>query len=398
MTICADARLPRQRGWLALLLLCCAPQCVHAQSNLPPTPQPPSPQPHGQLGAPGMPGQTLRSAQVPVGTPALTWDQLKAEFLAASPILKQDQLLNVDEMKAEEVTAYLRPNPQFTISEDGTAIVPHNNVWQPTKGTYVVPTFSYLHERDHKRELRLESAKQGTQIGVFGHEDLTRNLLFTLRSAYVQTLHAKAVLDLAEADLEYYDKIIDVSRARFKAGDLAQIDLDRIELLRVQYETEIETAIVNLRTEKIQLLLLLNDRTAVDQFNVVGLFDFSEQLQPLDYFHQTALATRPDLQEAMETLQQSKTNHTLAVSNGSTDPTYSLWVTRNPSFSNPNDFWTLGLSVGVPLRVFDRNQGEKQRTLIDIDRSQELTNATTAQVFSDVDSSYEQLRSSISLL
>ncbi len=398
MTTCADSPWSWRKGWLALLLLCCAPQCVHAQSNLPPTPQPPSPQPHGQLGAPDMPGQTLRSAQVPVGTPALTWDQLKAEFLAASPILKQDQLLNVDEMKAEEVTAFLRPNPQFTISEDGTSIASHNSVWQPTRGTYVVPTFSYLHERDHKRELRLESAKEGTQIGVFGHEDLTRNLLFSLRSAYVQTLQAKAVLDLAEADLEYYDKIIDVSRARFKAGDLAQIDLDRIELLRVQYETEIETAIVNLRTQKIQLLQLLNDRTPVDKFDVTGNFDWSDLLQPLDDLHQIALATRPDLQEAMETLLQSKTNHKLAISNGSTDPTYSAWYTHNSSNNNPNGLDTLGLSLQIPLRIFDRNQGEKQRTLIDIDRSQQLTDLTTAQLFNDVDSSYEQVRSGISLL
>src|ERR1700761_3756875 len=123
MTIGTDARLPRRRGWLAVLLLCfCASQYGHAQLEPVQTPLPPSPQPHGQLGAPGMPGQTSRSAQVPAGTPALTWDQLKAEFLAASPILKQDQLLNVDEMRAEEITAYLRPNPQFTISEDGTAI------------------------------------------------------------------------------------------------------------------------------------------------------------------------------------------------------------------------------------------------------------------------------------
>src|ERR1700677_1357294 len=165
---------------------------------------------------------------------SFTWEQLKAKFEAANPVLKADAL-NVDEMKAEEITAYLRPNPQFTISEDGTAIAPHNNVWQPTKGTYVVPTFSYLHERDHKRELRLESAKEGTQIGVYGHEDLERNMIFALRSAFVQTLEATAVLDLAKADLEYYDKIIDVSKDRFKAGDLAQIDLERIELLRVQY-------------------------------------------------------------------------------------------------------------------------------------------------------------------
>ncbi len=113
------------------------------------------------------------------------------------------------------------------------------------------------------------------------HEDLKRNLVFTLRAAFVQTLEAKFVLDLAKADLDYYDKIIDISRARFKAGDIAQIDFDRIELLRVQYESEIQTAIVNLRTAKIQLLQLLDDRTPVDQFDVTGPFDFSDALEPL---------------------------------------------------------------------------------------------------------------------
>ncbi len=98
------------------------------------------------------------------------------------------------------------------------------------------------------------------------------------------------MLELAKADLEYYDKIIDISRNRFKAGDLAQIDLDRIELLRVQYESEIQTAIVNLRTAKIQLLQLLNDRTPVDQFDVTGHFDSANDLlKPLNDFHQIAL-------------------------------------------------------------------------------------------------------------
>jgi cobalt-zinc-cadmium efflux system outer membrane protein len=169
-------------------------------------------------------------------------------------------------------------------------------------------------------------------------------------------------------------------------------------LLRVQYETEIETAIVNLRTQKIQLLQMLNDRTPIDMFDVTGIFDWNDALQPLDDLHQIALTARPDLQQAMETLQQSKTNHKLAISNGSTDPTWGVWYSYNPSFNNPYDKYVLGASVNIPWRIFDRNQGEKQRTLIDIDRSQQLTDATTAQVFSDVDSSYEQLRSSISLL
>ena len=219
-----------------------------------------------------------------------------------------------------------------------------------------------------------------------------------LRSAFVQTLEAKAVLELAKADMEYYDKIISISQDRFKAGDLAQIDLDRIELLRVQYESEIQTAIVNLRTAKIALLQLLDDRTPVDQFDVNGPFDFSSELKPLTDFEQAALDARPDLRAAIQGIEQSKTNHKLAISNGSTDPTFGVWYTYNPSFYNPYAQQTLGLSVNIPLRIFDRNQGEKQRTLIDIDRNQQLTDAARAQVFSDVDSAYEQVRSNIALL
>ena len=214
----------------------------------------------------------------------------------------------------------------------------------------------------------------------------------------MQTLQSKSVLDLAKADLEYYDHIIQISRDRFHAGDLAQIDLDRIELLRVQYESEIQNASVNLRTSKIQLLQLLNDRTPVEQFDVTGSFDFSSDLKPLEDFRQIALDQRPDLRAALESVQQADTNHKLAVANGSTDPTFSGWYTWNPSFNNPNDQQTLGLSVSIPLRIFDKNQGEKKRTSIDIDRDQQVTEAARAQVFSDVDSAYAQVESSVALL
>ena len=327
----------------------------------------------------------------------LTWEQVKAKFEVSNPTLRADSL-NVDEMKAEEITAFLRPNPQFTASTDGTQIAPNQGHWTPLSGTQYQGNVSYLHERDHKRELRLQAAKEGTQISTSQHEDLERNLLFTLRSAFVQTLQAKTTLALAKEDLAYYDHIIQISRDRFNAGDIAQIDLDRIELLRVQYESEIQTATVNLRTAKIQLLQLLSDRTPVEQFDVDGPFDFSDEVKPLEDFRQQALDARPDLRAAVESLQQADTNHKLAEANGSTDPTLAGWYTWNPSFNNPNDQQTLGLSVSIPLRVFDKNQGEKKRTQIDIGRNQQLTDAARNQVFSDVDSAYAQLDSDVALL
>jgi len=328
---------------------------------------------------------------------ALTWDQVRSKFQTNNPALKADAD-TVDEMKAAEITAFLRPNPTFTMLADGTQIVPHDGVMTPFKGTYEQPNVSYLHEREHKRELRLESAKEGTRITESQHEDLERTMVFTLRAAFVSTLQAKYVLGLAKADLEYYDKIIDISRERLKAGDIAQIDFDRIELLRVQYESEIETAIVNLRTAKIQLLQLMNDRTPVDQFDVTGPFDFNDALQTRENYRDAALAARPDLQAALQAIQQSQTNHKLAISNGSADPTFATWYTYNSSNNNANGIQTLGVSVSVPLRIFDRNQGEKKRTLIDIDRSQQASEAARAQVFSDVDTAYELVRSNIALL
>jgi cobalt-zinc-cadmium efflux system outer membrane protein len=346
--------------------------------------------------------QTAPSPQAaPAAQPgrALSWDEVKAKFEAANPELRAGAL-GVDEMKAAEITAFLRPNPTVAFSAD--QLYPFGAHYDPnTRGTSYRPlsdalttgSVSYLYERQHKRHLRLESAKEGTQIAGSQHEDLERNLLFNLRSAFVQTLEAKSVLEMAQADLAYYDQIIQISRDRFRAGDIAQIDLDRIELLRVQYEAEIQAAIVNLRTAKIQLLQLLDDRTPVESFDVTGEFDFSEELQPLDDFRQTALDARPDLRAALEAIQQAQTNHKLAQANGSTDPTFSVDAGANP----PLDPY-VGFGVSIPLRIFDRNQGEKQRTRIDIDRNRQLTEAARAQVFSDVDSAYTEVASSIALL
>jgi len=203
---------------------------------------------------------------------------------------------------------------------------------------------------------------------------------------------------LTQDNLSYYDRLLGISRDRFQAGDIAKVDLVRLELQRVQFESDVQNALVNLRTAKIQLLALLNDRTPVEQFDVTGPFAFKEEIPPLEEFRKTALATRPDLKSAIEAIEKAKTDHELAVANGSTDPTFSAWFSHNPSFANPYADNTIGGSVSIPLRLFDRNQGEKLRTQLDIGKSERLRDASEAQVFSDVDSAYATLMSNLTLL
>jgi cobalt-zinc-cadmium efflux system outer membrane protein len=328
---------------------------------------------------------------------ALTWDQVRNKFEATNPTLKADAI-NVQEMKAEEITAYLRPNPGLTLSTDGTQIAPNNGAWKPLSGTDISPGVTFLHERDHKRELRLQAAKEGTEIATSQHADLDRNLIFDLRSLFVATLQAKAVYNLSKQELSYYDNLLKISNDQFNAGDIARVDLDRLELQRVQYESDLQTALVNLHTSKIQLQQLLDDRTPIDQFDVTGTFDFQQDLPTLDNLHQRAIGSRPDLKAAIQSAQQANTNHKLAISNGSTDPTFGLWYTYNSSNNNPDATQTLGASVSVPLRIFDRNQGEKQRTLLDMDRNAKLQDATVAKVYGDVDSAYTVVYSNVQLL
>jgi cobalt-zinc-cadmium efflux system outer membrane protein len=155
---------------------------------------------------------------------------------------------------------------------------------------------------------------------------------------------------------------------------------------------------VNLRTAKIQLLMLLNERTPIDQFDVSGPFDFNEELRPLDEYRNLAEDSRPDLKVAMQNVELAKISHQLAVANGSTDPTFSLWFSNNPSFSNSFANETIGGSVSIPLRIFDRNQGEKARTQVDIGKNQKLRDAAEAQVFNDVDSAYWTLVGAVNIL
>ena len=328
---------------------------------------------------------------------ALTWQETQQKFKANNPTLLAAQA-SIDESRAEEITAFLRPNPDFALTADGLQITRNQGVWRPLSGVFESPSFSYLHERRHKRELRLQSAKQTTDVTVSQYGDQERSLIFTLRSAFVETLEAKAVLRNAKDNLDYWDHELRVNRDRYKVGDLAQVDLERLELQRIQFESDYETALVNLRTAKIQLLTLLNDRTPIERFDITGPYEFSEELKPLEDFREIAQATRPDLRAAIQSVDLAKTNYQLAVADGSTDPTFSIWFTHNASIANPFASNTLGGSVSIPLRIFDRNQGEKARTRIDIGRNERLRDATQAQVFSDVDSAYWTLVQALNLL
>jgi cobalt-zinc-cadmium efflux system outer membrane protein len=172
----------------------------------------------------------------------------------------------------------------------------------------------------------------------------------------------------------------------------------------VTYEADVQTAEVTLKTAKIQLLRLLNDHlTPVDQFDVSGSFDVVVPAQSLDDCRRIALDRRPDLRAALQAIDKARIDHRLAFANGSVDPTFTVDA-GIPSISQAYASYQpplrqyVGVSVGVPLRIFDRNQGEKLRTELDIARNEKLADAAREQVFGDVDTAYAAMISTVTLL
>ncbi len=325
------------------------------------------------------------------GQHAWTWEEVRDRFQAANPTLEAARI-SVDESRAQEITAHLRPNPVFTGTLD--QLDPFTfGPYRPLTNTLPSLSLSYLHERNHKRELRLESAQAGTAIAQSQAADQERNLLFNLRNSFNQALQAKAILGVARESLEYYDKLLELSRSRFQAGDIARVDLDRLELQRVQFESDVATAEVNVRTAKIQVLALLNDRTPVDRFDVTGRFEFAEPIVVLDELREMALAARPDLRAADQSIDKARIDYRLAVANGTSDMTFSADLARNPPIPA-----YMGFSVNIPLRIFDRNQGEKARTQLDIRRTERLRETAQSQSLADVNSAYASLNNTVRLL
>jgi cobalt-zinc-cadmium efflux system outer membrane protein len=138
----------------------------------------------------------------------------------------------------------------------------------------------------------------------------------------------------------------------------------------------------------------LNDRTPIDRFDVTGKYDFTDQIPGQDELRKIAMDNRPDLKAAMQSVEKAVTDHKLAVANGTTDPSFGVDFARNP----PGLSSYMGFSMSIPLRIFDKNQGEKARTELDIRKNQRQESAAEAQVFSDVDSSYVTVESTLNLL
>ena len=324
----------------------------------------------------GGPGAVTSEGGLPKPTfapNALSLQQVLDLAQARNPnLLAAEQ--NLEAVRAQEIQAGVRANPTFTLY--GT------NVSLPAAGAsnpyQYSAQMSRLFERGEKRRWRLDFARSTTEQTAAQVRDQRRQVTFSIKQAFVSMLFAKESLQLAQANLKDFRREVDINNERLKAGDIDQLDFKRLDLQLAQFETDEATAKTTLAQASYQAQTLIGITQPTDSFDIRGEIYPPAVADTREALEGRALTSRPDYLAAQAAVRAAAANVKLTYAEGTADPTLEGEYDRSGTYNSA------GFSVSIPLRLFDRNQGNKETSRFQAQSSQLTASAAANQVRSDV--------------
>src|SRR5271156_3379880 len=330
--------------------------------------------------------QNVPSGQVH-GSVRISLDEAIQKALENNHTLKAARTA-IQQNEAQETTANLRPNPVLTLDAQFLPI------FRPSEFTadYIntIAQFdagvSYLFERGKKRQHRLQAAQDATAETKATVTDNERTLTFNVASQFLTTQLAESSLDLALQDMKSFQNTVDISEARYKAGDISEVDYLKIKLQLLQFQSDVSMAQLAKTQALVGLRQLLGYQTVPEDFDVTGDFDYKPITVKLEDLQAQALQNRPDYRAAVLGVTAAKSQNELAKANGKVD------ITGTANYDHVSDTSAVSFFGSLQIPIFNRNQGEIARTNYVINQAQELQLAASDQVLSDVLTAYEGVR------
>jgi len=296
--------------------------------------------------------------------------------LEHNPVLLAAQQ-NLLSMKGQEVEAGLRQNPDFSVY--GTNLT--NPATSATPYGYSLQ-LSRLFERGQKRRWRLDSARSQTAQTEGQYHDQIRQITLQVKQNFTTLLLAKAALKLAQDNLSSFRHELQINLDRYNAGDIGKLDYERLDLQLAQFESDETSAEMNLVQASDQLQTLIGYQQPSRSFDITGDLVPPPVPATLTDLEQKALAARPDYKAAQAAVRVADANVKLAYAQGTTDPTLEGEYDHNGNLSS------YGFYVSIPVRIFDRNQGNKDTSKYLAQSSRFSEVAAQNQVYSDVDQAW----------
>jgi cobalt-zinc-cadmium efflux system outer membrane protein len=321
-------------------------------------------------------------------TTRISLDEAVDLALAHNHAIKANRTL-ILQNQAQEITANLRPNPTLGLD---TQFVPFfspqyfsgdnlNQVQQFDVG------IGYLFERGHKRQRRLQAARDQTAVTRAQVADAERTLAFNVGQQFVSVLLAESTLQFALEDLKGFQQTVDISEIQLKAGYIGEGDYLKIKLQLLQFQTDVSAA----RLARVQALTGLRELLGYDavpaDFDVIGDLAYQSLQVNLETLQARALRDRPDFRAAQLGVTAARSQILLAKANAKVD------VNGTYDFTHVSGENTASIFANFELPIFNRNQGEILRTNHALTQAEEQEQSASDTVLSDVSNAYEAVKS-----
>ena len=308
----------------------------------------------------------------PASPNALTLPQVLDRARTSNPTLAAAEA-NLRSVHAQEIQAAVRTNPFFgvaasNITEPSSASSPYTYAFQVSR----------LFERGNKRGIRMDNAKATTSETAAQLEDNIRQTMLQVKTAFTHMLFAKQSLVLSQAQLADFRHEVDIANDRYQAGDLGKLDFERLDLQLGSFESDVANDRIAFEQASAQLQTLMGVPDPSSTFDITGDIVPPLVTQTREQLTAQAMQSRPDLRATQSAVNVAQSTYRLAVANGTSDPTV------EGEYDRSGDQNSLGFNVNLPIRIFDRNQGNKESARLAIDTARFTQIAARNQVTSDV--------------
>lgn len=232
-------------------------------------------------------------------------------------------------------------------------------------------------ERGGKRDLRVKSAESRFEAARFDMDDMARQQIAVLRYAYYNLRLAQEKQALALDTAGLYAKSVEAGRLRLKAGDIAPVELSRLQIDAARAESDARQARTELEQAQVALAYLIGRETESSLLVASDNWPVLEE-QALG---EAALAERPDIEAAGRRLIAAEAERDLAKAKKRRDVTVGFQYERNLQ-NAPKD--SVGFGISVPLFVWHEYEGEIARAEADFDQARLQLEQQQAQVIGQV--------------
>ena len=257
----------------------------------------------------------------------------------------------VESADAQRLIAGARPNATFSVNSTGIG----SNAKPDT-----VFRIDQPFERGNKRELRLDAAGGLQRAAHNDFLDALRQQLATMQGAYFDLKLAQEKAQTLAENAELFSGTLNAAQRRLKAGDLAPVDVAKVEVDYERAQNDARSAQAELARAQIALAYMLALETEAAGLRATDPWPGLERADPVAL--ERSLDARPDVTAARERVQAAEKLRDLARAQRTRDVTLGAQYERFPGNIPSN---SVGFGFAVPIFTGYDFSGDIQKAEVD---------------------------------